>query len=129
MLGKGVILLDVLSLKKLIMETDDVGKKKINNEQEINEGFSGEYVDENYNPKKSILKQEKEVDKDGKVKVVERARNVGKPKDEDEQKERNWDENESLSRSMGADEFVRRKVENTDRNSDIVAERENVDES
>lgn len=110
------------------METDDLDNKKMNNEQEVNEGFSGENVAENYNPKKSILKQEQETDKDGNTKVVERARNVEKAKDQDEQVERNWNENDSLSRSINTEEMAKRKTENRDRNSDVVAKRENADE-
>ena len=121
-------IIQCLILNDTTMDNNDLDKKKINNEQDINEGFSGENVAPDYDPKKSILKQEHETDKDGNQKVVERARNVDNPKDEDGLGDRNWDENESLSRSLNPEDLARRKVENQDRNSDVVAKRENADE-
>ncbi|MDQ7961372.1 hypothetical protein [Flavobacterium lindanitolerans] len=57
----------------------DIGNKKWNGEQEkqkgeINEGFSGKNLPENYNPSKGKLKTEIEKDADGNTDIVQRAR-------------------------------------------------------
>jgi hypothetical protein len=62
------------------METgnDDLGNKKWNNEQELNEGFSGDHIPENYNPSdeniSNRLRGETETDENGQTKEVQRAR-------------------------------------------------------
>jgi len=98
------------------MENKDLGSKKINNEQEINEGFSGENISKDYNPSKEKLNTEQETDENGNTKNVERARNQ-------EQGDRSWDENESLSRGVKSEEAQQKTVENKDRNSDIATNR------
>lgn len=60
------------------MEKSDLGSKKINNEQQVNEGFSGKNIDENYNPSTPGLKTEMEKDAQGNLIHVERARYVDK---------------------------------------------------
>ena len=57
------------------MENKDLGSKKINNEQIVNEGFSGKNIPESYNPSEKKLNTEVEKDAQGKTKVAERARN------------------------------------------------------
>jgi len=107
------------------METDDLGSKKINNEQTVNEGFSKENIDKDYDPSKSILKSELEIDKNGNEKTVDRARNVENPspKNSEEQGDRNGNENESMSRALKTEDLERQAVENADRNSDITPNR------
>lgn len=97
------------------MENKDLGSKKANNEQEVNEGFSTENLPENYNPSDAKLQQELEKKQDGSENIVNRARNV-------DAGERNWNENESLSRDIHAD-TIERTAENRDRNYDINPER------
>lgn len=56
---------------------DDPGDKSWNNEQkktEVNEGFSGENLPENYNPSRDL--SETETTADGSEKEVDRARNA-----------------------------------------------------
>ncbi|HMI08517.1 MAG TPA: hypothetical protein VK528_13290 [Flavobacterium sp.] len=53
------------------METNDLGNKKINNEQKVNEGFSGGNLPEDYNPAAKKLQQQTETDKDGNLKTTE----------------------------------------------------------
>lgn len=60
------------------MEKSDLGSKKINNEQQVNEGFSGKNIDEDYNPSTPGLKTEMEKDAKGNLFHVERARYVDK---------------------------------------------------
>ena len=97
------------------METNDLGSKKINNEQSVNEGFSSENLSQNYNP--STMKTEVEIDAAGNRKDVDRARNVDGTENNDANSERNWNESESLSRSMSTEE-IKTAVENKDHNYD-----------
>jgi len=99
------------------MEDKDLGSKKINNEQEVNEGFSGENIPENYDPSQAQLKPETEIDQDGNHKIVQRATYT------DPQNERNWNENESLSRGVTTEDEANKMVEHKDRNSDIASNR------
>ncbi len=102
------------------MKNKDLGSKKINNEQNRNEGFSGENLDNEYNSASEKLTPEIETDKDGNKKVVERARNSENTTNDPE---RNWNENESLSRGVTTEDLAKKTVENKDRNSDITANR------
>lgn len=57
----------------------DIGNKKWNGEQEkqkgeINEGFSGKNLPDDYNPSKGKLKMEIEKDAEGNTDIVKRAR-------------------------------------------------------
>jgi hypothetical protein len=92
------------------METNDLGDKKFNNEQSVNEGFSGENISKNYNP--AQMKTEYETDVHGNQVRVERA-NI-------EDSDLSRSENESKS-SIGEEE--QKKVEHKDRNSDLAANR------
>lgn len=106
------------------MESKDLGSKKTNNKQNINEGFSSENLPEDYNPSTSNLKEEVEIDANGNEKIVQRARNVdGTIASIPEPAERTWNENESLSRGVSTEKEVMRTVENEDHNSDITANR------
>ena len=94
------------------MKNKDLGAKKTNNEQQLNEGFSGQNM-----PKDTPdLKNEVEKDTDGNIDVVKRARNV--------------DDNLEDSKSATADTKTtnnenqnQKTVENKDRNSDIATNR------
>ncbi len=46
------------------MENKDLGSKKINNEQEMNEGFSGENIPDGYNPAKANKLKQRKVQND-----------------------------------------------------------------
>jgi hypothetical protein len=99
------------------MEANDLGSKKINNEQERNEGFSGENISENYDPSQAQLKPKLEIDQDGNHKIVQRATYT------DSQEEHNVRENESLNRGVSTEAEENKTVEHKDRNSDIAANR------
>lgn len=47
------------------METNGLENKKINNEQKVNEGFSGQNLPEDYDPSATKLEQELETGKHG----------------------------------------------------------------
>jgi hypothetical protein len=96
-------------LKQMIMETNDLGDKKINNEQELNEGFSSDFLPENYDPSEAKLKADLEIDQEGNHKMVQRATY------NDEQIQRSSNEN------AGRD--IERKSEHKDRNADVAANR------
>lgn len=97
------------------METNDLGSKKINNEQSVNEGFSGENLSQSYNP--STMKTEAEVDAAGNRKEVDRARHVDDSQNNATPSDRNWNESESLSRGISTED-VTAAVENKDHNYD-----------
>ena len=101
------------------MENKDLGNKKMNNEQKVNEGFSGKNIPENYDPAGQKMQQEVETDKQGDTHTVDRARHT----ETNVQSERNWNENESLSRTVSNEEDVKRSVEHKDFNSDTTAKR------
>lgn len=60
------------------MENSDLGSKKMNNEQQVNEGFSGENISDNWDNTTPNLKKEIEIDAEGNRIEVERARYVDK---------------------------------------------------
>jgi hypothetical protein len=91
------------------METNDLENKKINNEQKVNEGFSGENLPQDYNPAPAKLEQELETDQQGNTTIVHRARHTEEP---------------PKPNDTGLDDNPTRKaVENKDRNSDIADNR------
>lgn len=91
------------------METNGLENKKINNQQKVNEGFSGDNLPENYDPAAQKLQQELETDADGNTKIVHRARYTEAP---------------PAKTDSGIDDNQSRKaVENKDRNSDIATNR------
>lgn len=92
------------------MENKDLGSKKMNNEQQINEGFSGENIPKDYNPSSAELKTEVEKDENGNKKVVKRARNV----------DRDLEDSDTTASTEQKNE---KTVENKDRNSDTAANR------
>lgn len=95
------------------MEPKDLSDKKINNTQQLNEGFSGENLPENYNPAKAKSQTEHEVDADGQHKTVTRNRFT--------------DEHPPHHETGLEDNQTRQAVENRDRNSDPAHDRYDAD--
>ena len=89
----------------------DLGDKTINNEQQINEGFSGENVPSNYDPSGKPLRTEIEHDQFGNSNIVKRARNLNQdfPSDSDDHTD------EAAS--------TQTKKKNEDRNRDVADNR------
>jgi len=106
------------------MENNDLGSKKTNNKQQINDQTGSEStLNENITTAPN-LKEEIEIDANGNEKVVQRARNVdGSIAATPATDERTWNENESLSRGVSTEKEAMRTVENEDLNSDITAHR------
>lgn len=94
------------------MENKDLGAKKTNNEQQVNEGFSGQNM-----PKDTPdLKLEVEKDKEGNTDSVKRARNV------DENLE-DFDTSDNSTARTNNDAQNQKTLENKDRNSDVASNR------
>ncbi len=93
----------------------DLGNKKINNEQEVNEGFSAENLPEDYNPSENTLQPETETDENGNQHQVKRARNTDSTPANDSPGES--DNTKSYEGDMQS------QVENKDRNSDVTPNR------
>ena len=102
------------------MENKDLGDKKMNGKQTMNEGFSGENIRDDFSNEASKLRTEIETDTSGNKKIVDRARDIEGTIPEEE---RSWNENESLSRGVDTEEEVMKTIENIDRNSDITPNR------
>ena len=60
------------------MKKSDLGTKKINNEQQVNESFSGKNIPKNHNASTPNLKTEMEKDAQGNLVSVDRARYMDK---------------------------------------------------
>ena len=101
------------------METDNLGSKKMNNKENVNEGFSGEKQAVVNNPP-PILTTDVEIDLNGNPKVVQRAHNAdGSPAEVPHMNDTN---NQNISNNLSEEE-IKRTIENRDRNSDITANR------
>ena len=94
------------------MENKDLGAMKANNEQQLNEGFSGQNM-----PKDTPdLKNEVEKDKEGNTDVVKRARKVDDNLEDSK-------EATSATKTTNNENQNQKTVENKDRNSDITPNR------
>lgn len=99
------------------MENTDLGSKKINGKQDINEASIGKNVPNDIDSNSSKLKEEIEIDTHGNEKTVQRTRNA------DGTLANASDENENLNRGVSTEEDVKKTTENRDRNSDITPNR------
>lgn len=105
------------------MESKDLGSKKMNNKQNMNEGFSGDNMSAMHNPSGPILKPDVEIDLNGNPIIVQRARDLDTtPVHIPEPTNHHYNENEDMNQDLSEGE-VKRTVENKDRNSDITANR------
>ena len=106
------------------MEKKDLGSKKMNNKQEVNEGFSGENMSKDDDSNSSKLKKEVETDATGNEKTVQRARNIeGTTPDLPEKIDKDQQEKKGLNRGVSTEKETQKTVENIDRNSDITPNR------
>jgi hypothetical protein len=96
------------------METNDKnpGNKKWNNEQEVNEGFSGENLPAGYNDGNALMNTEIETDQFGNESEVKRARF---PHQHDEKFIFDAPDNTAIENQ--------KSLENRDRNSDVATNR------
>jgi hypothetical protein len=109
-----------INTKKSIMESNDLGSKKMNNKQNTSEEFAAENVPENHDPAATKLVAEVETNKDGDQKIVHRARNIDTNPEQNNSED---DESPSSSLEIFSDKETQRMIENKDHNSDITAHR------
>lgn len=104
-----------------VMETNNLGTKKINGVQKNVDDTKGKNVSHDGKSESANLKKEIVADKEGNKEVVERARN------ENEKIKKVADEispnNPNANRGVETDEEAKKTVENKDRNSDITPNR------
>lgn len=110
-----------LTLKYRIMETNNLGSKKINGVQKNIDESKGKNISHDTEVDKSKLKKEVVTDEDGNKEVVERARDVNEEiKEVPDKKSTN---SANANRGVSTDEEVKKTVENKDRNSDVTPNR------
>jgi hypothetical protein len=106
------------------METNDknLGDKKWNNEQEVNEGFSAQNLPNDYNNENPLMTSELETDQFGNESEVKRARF---PHQHDEKLIFDTPDTRAAGELSEANSVIENKksVENRDRNSDIATNR------
>lgn len=109
------------TLKYKIMETNNLGAKKINGVQKDSDKSKGKNISTDTQSKEVTLKKEVVTDEEGNKKVVDRARNVN-----EEIKEaipKIDPDNPNANRGVATEEEAQKTVENKDRNSDITPNR------
>lgn len=110
-----------LTLKYKIMETNNLGSKKINGVQKNTDESKGKNVSHETESDKSKLKKEVVTDANGNKEVVDRARDVNEEiKDVPGKKST---DSANANRGVSTDEEAKKTVENKDRNSDITPNR------
>lgn len=110
-----------LTLKYKIMETNNLGSKKINGVQKNTDESKGKNISHDTESDKSKLKKEVVIDADGNKEVVDRARDVNEEIKEVPNKKSTSDAN--ANRGVSTDEEAKKTVENKDRNSDVTPNR------
>lgn len=105
------------------MKNIDLGLKKMNNKQSINDDSM---AFENDNKTKSLLHSELEIDEKGTEKTVDRSRN-NNPNDEISKSQTN--KKVSSKPSLASEALGKLMVENQDRNSDIIGNRLTISEN
>jgi hypothetical protein len=99
------------------MENNDLTPIKKNCDN-VDQGFGDKDIS-NKPPVKIVMKPEKEIDRHGKEKIVQRAQLIDEPiADETEQTGRSWNENESLSRDLSPEDLANKAAENKGGNAD-----------
>ena len=110
-----------LTLKYKIMETNNLGSKKINGVQKNIDESKGKNISHDGKSDDPNLKKEVVTDTEGNKKVVERARNENE--DIKEVKDDGTSKGANANRGVASDEEAKKTVENKDRNSDITPNR------
>ncbi|TDP00642.1 hypothetical protein EV145_10518 [Flavobacterium sp. 245] len=111
----------IVTQNNKVMETNNLGSKKINGVQKNIEVAKGKNVSHDGKADHANLKKEVVADKDGNKEIVERARN----ENEDIKKvsDKINPNNPNANRGVETDEEAKKTVENKDRNSDITPNR------
>lgn len=111
----------ILTLKYKIMETNNLGSKKINGVQKDIDESKGKNISHDKESHKSEMKKEVVTDQDGNKEVVERARNENEEIKKVPDNSGNTKENGN--RGVATEEEAQKTVENKDRNSDVTPNR------
>jgi hypothetical protein len=111
----------ILTIKYKIMETNDLGSKKINGVQKNIDESKGKNVSHNTESDNPKLKKEVVTGKSGDKEVVERARNENE--DIKEVPGQTQKTNPNANRGVTTDNEAEKTVENKDRNSDVTPNR------
>jgi hypothetical protein len=114
----------ILSFKfknDIVMETNNLGTKKINGTQKDIDESKGKNVSHDKELKDAKLNKELVTDTDGDKKIVERARNENE--DINETLHQVNPDNANANRGVETEDEAKKTVENKDRNSDITSNR------
>lgn len=116
-----IVILYIKCKKNNVMETSNLGAKKINGTQKNIDESKGKNVSHDKELKDAKLNKELVTDADGDKKIVERARN----ENEDINKALHQinPDNPNANRGVETEEEARKTIENKDRNSDITPNR------
>lgn len=111
----------IRTLKYKIMETNNLGTKKINGVQKNTDESKGKNISHDTELDKSKLKKEVVTDADGKKELVDRARDINE--EIKEVSDQSDSDNANAHRGVSSDEEAKKTVENKDHNSDITPNR------
>jgi hypothetical protein len=103
------------------MKNEHKNTQKESDLQPINEGTKDKSI--NDEKQEAMLTEEIEIDSEGNKTIVKRANNADGSVAQIPDEDRNWNENESLSRGVTTEKEVMKTVENEDLNSDITTNR------
>ena len=115
------VILSFKSKNDIVMETNNLGTKKINGTQKDIDESKGKNVSHDKELKDAKLNKELVTDTDGDKKIVERARNENE--DINETLHQVNPDNANANRGVETEDEVKKTVENKDHNSDITPNR------
>lgn len=115
------VILSFKSKNDIVMETNNLGTKKINGTQKDIDESKGKNVSHDKELKDAKLNKELVTDTDGDKKIVERARNENENINETLHQVNS--DNANANRGVETEDEAKKTVENKDRNSDITPNR------
>lgn len=113
--------INIETQNNIIMETNDLGSKKINGVQKNIDETKGKNISHDAKADDANLKKEVVTDEKGNKKVVDRARNENEEIKKVKQEVNTNNPNEN--RGVETEEEAKKTVENKDRNSDVTPNR------
>lgn len=115
------VILSFKSKNDIVMETNNLGTKKINGTQKDIDESKGKNVSHDKELKDAKLNKELVTDTDGDKKIVERARNENENINETLHQVN--PDNANANRGVETEDEAKKTIENKDRNSDITPNR------
>lgn len=115
------VILSFKSKNDIVMETNNLGTKKINGTQKDIDESKGKNVSHDKELKDAKLNKELVTDTDGDKKIVERARNENENINETLHQVN--PDNANANRGVETEDEAKKTVENKDRNADITPNR------